>query len=100
MCDASNFGAVLLQSHIGTNKTNLISAKPRLFTQAVLRFSTLMRVCTAIIRTMNFLQSHIGTNKMNLISAKPRLFTQAVLQLSSLMRECTAIIPTMNFPRS
>ena len=45
MCDASNFdiGAALLQSHIGTNKLNLISANSRLFTQADLRFSTLMR---------------------------------------------------------
>ena len=35
MCDALNFGigAALLQSHYGTNKMNLISAKSRLFTQ-------------------------------------------------------------------
>ena len=34
MCDASNFGigAVLLQSHNGTNKMNLISANSRIFT--------------------------------------------------------------------
>ena len=51
MCDASNFGigAALLQSHSGTNKMNLISANSRLFTQAELRLSTLMRECTAII---------------------------------------------------
>ena len=51
MCDASNFGigAALLQSHSGTNKMNLISANSRLFTQAKLRLSTLMRECTAII---------------------------------------------------
>ena len=50
-CDASNFGigAALLQSHNGTNKMNLISANSRLFTQAELRLSTLMRECTAII---------------------------------------------------
>ena len=54
MCDASNFGigAALLQSHNGSNKTNLISAKVRLFTQAELRLSTLMRECTAIIYTL------------------------------------------------
>ena len=54
MCDASNFGigAALLQSHSGTKKMNLISAKSRLFTQAELRLSTLMRECTAIIYTL------------------------------------------------
>ena len=53
MYDASNFGigAALLQSHSGTNKMNLISANSRLFTQAELRLSTLMRKCTAIIYT-------------------------------------------------
>ena len=53
MCDASNFGigAALLQSHSGTNKMNLTSANSRLFTQAELRLSTLMRECTAIIYT-------------------------------------------------
>ena len=53
MCDASNFGigAALLQSHSGTNKMNLILANSRLFTQAELRLSTLMRKCTAIIYT-------------------------------------------------
>ena len=54
LCDASNFGigAALLQSHSGTNKMNLISANSRLFTQAELRLSTLMRECTAIIYTL------------------------------------------------
>ena len=54
MCDASNFGigAALLQSHSGTNKMNLISANSRLFTQAELRLSTLMREYTAIIYTL------------------------------------------------
>ena len=54
MCDASNFGigAALLQSHSGTNKMNLISANSRLFTQAELRLSTLMRECTAIFYTL------------------------------------------------
>ena len=54
MCDASNFGigAALLQSHNGTNKMNLISASSRLFAQAELRLSTLMRECTAIIYTL------------------------------------------------
>ena len=54
MCDASNFGigAALLQSHSGTNKMNLISANSRLFTQAELRLSTLMRECRAIIYTL------------------------------------------------
>ena len=54
MCDASNFGigAALLQSHSGTNKMNLISANSRLFTQAELRLSFLMRECTAIIYTL------------------------------------------------
>ena len=51
MCDASNFGfgAALLQSHDGTNKMKLISATSRLFTQAKLRLSTLMREFTANI---------------------------------------------------
>ena len=54
MCGASNFviGAALLQSHSGTNKMNLISANCRLFTQAELRLSTLMRECTAILYTL------------------------------------------------
>ena len=54
MCNASNFGigAALLQSHSETNKINLISAISRVFTQAKLRLSTLMRECTAIIYTL------------------------------------------------
>ena len=54
MCDASIFGigAALLQSHSGTNKIKLISANSRLFTQAELRLSTLMRECTALIYTL------------------------------------------------
>ena len=54
MCVASNFGigAALLQSHSGTIKMNLISANFRLFTQAELRLSTLMRESTAIIYTL------------------------------------------------
>ena len=54
MCDASNFsiGAALLQSHSGTNIRNLISANSRLFTQAELRLSSLMRECTAIKYTL------------------------------------------------
>ena len=54
MCDTSNFGigAALLQSHLGTFKMNLISANSRLFTQAEVRLSTLMRECTAIIYTL------------------------------------------------
>ena len=52
--DALNFGigAAILQSHSGTNKMNLISTNSRLFTQAELRLSTLMRECTAIIYTL------------------------------------------------
>ena len=54
MCDASNFGigAALLQSHSRTNKMNFILTISRLFTQAELRLSTLMRECTAIIYTL------------------------------------------------
>ena len=54
MSDSSNFGigAILLQSHGGTNKTNFISTSSRLITQAELRMSTLMRECTAIIYTL------------------------------------------------
>ena len=54
MCDASNFGigAALLQLHGGTNKMSVISANSRLFIQAELRLSTLMRECTAIIYTL------------------------------------------------
>ena len=54
MCDASNFGigAALLQSHNGTNKMNPITAISRLFAQAELRLSTLMRKKTAIKYTL------------------------------------------------
>ena len=54
MCYASNFGigAALLQSHSETNKMNLISANSRLFTQAELRLSILLRECTAINYTL------------------------------------------------
>ena len=54
MYDASNFGigAAFLQSHNGTKKMSLISANSRLFTQAELRLSTLMRECTAIMHTL------------------------------------------------
>ena len=54
MCDASIFwiGAALLQSHKGKNKMSLISANSKLFTQAELRLSTLMRECTAITYTL------------------------------------------------
>ena len=54
MCNASNFGigAALMKSQNGSNKMNLISANSRLFTQAELRLSTLMRECTAIIHTL------------------------------------------------
>ena len=69
MCDASNFGigAALLQSHSGTNKMNLISANARLFTQAELRLSTLMRECTAIIYTLTEYEFLI-------IGSKPTIF--------------------------
>ena len=52
--DASNFGigAALLQLQSGTNKMNLISANSRLFRQAKLRLSTLMRECTVIKYTL------------------------------------------------
>ena len=54
MYEASNFGigAALLQSHNGRNKITLISENSRFFRQAELRFSTLMRECTAIIYTL------------------------------------------------
>ena len=42
----------MLQSHSGTNKVNLISANLRLFSQAELRLSTIMRESTAIIYTL------------------------------------------------
>ena len=54
MCDASNFGigAALLQSHSSTNKMTLVSANSRIFTQAGLKLSILMRECTAILYTL------------------------------------------------
>ena len=54
MCNASSFGigAALLQSHNGTNRMILISANSRLYTQAELGLSTLMRECTIIIHTL------------------------------------------------
>ena len=53
MCDASNFGIVtlLLHSYKGTNKLNLISAIAKLFTQAELRLSILMREGAAKLYT-------------------------------------------------
>ena len=50
ICDASiiGFGAPLLKLHKGTNKMSFISANSRILTQAKLRFSTLMRECTAV----------------------------------------------------
>ena len=67
MCDASNFsiGAAFLQSHNGTNKMNLISANSRLFTQAELRLSTLMRECTAIKYTLTEYEFLILGSKQN-----------------------------------
>ena len=54
MCDASNFniGAALLQYHNGTNKMKIISVNSRLFTQAELRLSILLREGTAIPYTL------------------------------------------------
>ena len=79
MCDASNFGisAALLQSHSGTNRMNLISANSRLFTQAELRLSTLMRECTAIIYTLTeyeFLIIGSKHPKVLFTDHKPTLF--------------------------
>ena len=51
-CFKFGMGAALLQSHSGTNKMNLISSNSRLFTQAKLWLSALMRECTAIIHTL------------------------------------------------
>ena len=54
MCDASDFeiGAAILQSHKISNKTNLISANSRFFTQAELILSTLQGECTSFIYTL------------------------------------------------
>ena len=45
-------GAALIHSQNGLNKMNLISAKSRLFTQAEIRVSSLLRECTAITNTL------------------------------------------------
>ena len=100
MCDASNFGigAALLQSHNGTNKMKLISANSRLFTQAELRLSAIMRECTAIIYTLTEYEFLILGSKHPTIlftDHKPIifLFTQKsnpnhrVLQISSYFNE-------------
>ena len=79
MSDASNFdiGAALLQSHKGTNKMNLISATSRLFTQAELGLSTLMRECTAIIHTLTEYEILILGSKHPTV-----LFTDQTINLS------------------
>ena len=53
-CNGSNFGigAALVQSHKGTNKTNLNWANSRRFTQAELRLSTPRGDYTAIVYTL------------------------------------------------
>ena len=57
-----------LQSLEGKNKTNLVSASSRLFTQAKVRLSTLMRECTAIIYTLTeFEFLMIGSKHLNSI---------------------------------
>ena len=92
MCDASNFGigAALLQSHNGTNKMNLISANSRLFTQAELRLSTLMRECTAIIYTLTEYEFLIlGSKHPTVLFTKEEMFTvleqyQKILQNKNL----------------
>ena len=65
MCDASNFGigAALLQSQSGMNKMNLISANSRLFTQAELGLSTLMRECTAILYILTLYEISMSGSK-------------------------------------
>ena len=78
-CNASNFGigAALLQSHNGTNKMKLISANSRLFTQAELRLSTLMRQCTAIKYTPTEYEFLILESKHPTVlftDHKPRIF--------------------------
>ena len=72
MCDASNFGigAALLQSLKCTNKMNLIIASSRLFTQAELRISTILRKRKAIIyilsQNMNFQSLDQNTQQFHL----------------------------------
>ena len=84
MCDASNFGigAALLQSHSGTNKMNLISANSRLFTQAELRISTLMRECTAIIYTLSEYEFLILGSKKT-----PQVYSQITNQFFFLLHK-------------
>ena len=82
MCDASKFGigAVLLQSHSGRNKMNLISANSRLFTQAELRISTLMGETTAIIYTLTEIEFVILGSKHPTVfftDHKPIIFLSA-----------------------
>ena len=61
MCDTSFFGTDVasLPSQKGTNKMNVISANSRLFNQAELRLSTLMREFTAIKYTLTEFDSLI-----------------------------------------
>ena len=77
LCDASNFGigVALLQSHIGTNKMNLISANSRLFTKTELRLSTF---CTAIIYTLTEKEFLILGSKhpTDLLTDHKTIFTQ------------------------
>ena len=113
MCDASNFsiGAALLQSHSGTNKMNLISANSRLFTQAELRLSTLMRECTAIIHNLTeyeFLM--LGSNHPTVlfrdhkpikffytkIKSKPQSLTMKSLKISTKPNEISKFIHIMD----
>ena len=74
MCEASIFGigAALLKSHNGSNKMNLISAKSKLFTQAELRFSTLMRECTDLLYTLTEFEFLIlGSNYPTFLLLRP-----------------------------
>ena len=93
--DASSFGigAALLQSHNGTTKKmNLILANSRLFTQAELRLSTLMRECTALIYT------HTEYEFLILGSKHPTvLFTDHKPILSFLYKNQNQIIEFMDF---
>ena len=86
MCDASNFGigAALLQSHSGTNKMNLISANSRLFTQAELRLSTLMKECTVIIYTLTEYEFLIlGSKQSTVLFTDHKLIIFLFLQKSN-----------------
>ena len=88
--DASNFGigAALKQSHSGTNKKNLISANSRLFTQAELSLSTLVRECTAIIYTLTEYEFLILGSKHPTVFFTDHktiiLFTQKPIQITEL----------------